>query len=219
MARVKDCARWTVGCGLTSASEKSPDFEKSGGEVGGSFRDPAVDEVWGKECGALDFRWREDEGAIVLRGEDLDKLLSGIFARGDFSQTGEGGRDAEFFFGFSKGGGGVGFAGFEVAGGAGVPFGGLAIFPRGTFLQEQVAGLVEDKNVHGAVEQAGGVDVTARVAGDDGVVFIDDIEVLVSGLGGHGGGGVEGAGQIDPIGDGEIFRAGGGGKLAGGAPC
>ena len=128
----------------------------------------------------------------------------------DFAQRGERWTDAEFFFGFADGGGVVAFAGFEVAGGAGVPFGGLAVFPGGAFLQEQLAGLVEDEDVDGAVEEVFGVDCGAGAGGYDIVTSVDDVEVFAVMLGGRGGGGIEGAGEIDPLRDGKVFGAAGG---------
>jgi PPP family 3-phenylpropionic acid transporter len=42
---------------------------------------------------------------------------------------------------------------FDVAGGAGIPQQGVAVLPAGAFLQEKLAGTVENKNVNGPMAQ------------------------------------------------------------------
>ena len=177
-----------------------------------------MDVFEGQEEDFFDFARGEDEGAFVLGLVDFDEFLAGVGTGFDFAQRGERGTDAEFFFGFADGGGVVAFAGFEVAGGAGVPFGGFAVFPGGAFLQEQFAGLVEDENVDGAVEEVFGVDFGAGAGGYDIVTSVDDVEVFAVMLGGRDGGGVEGAGEVNPLRDGEVFGAGGGREVLFRAP-
>lgn len=118
----------------------------------------------------------------MVCGENFDKLLTGVFAGGYFPEALQWGGDAQFFFGFANGRGGVGFSRFEVAGCAGIPLGGLSVFPRRAFLQQHLALVIEDQYMDGSVPETGGVHVTARVAGDDLVRLVDDIEVLVVGL-------------------------------------
>ncbi len=55
---------------------------------------------------------------------------------GDFLDRG-GGADAEFFLDLARGGFGVGLAGVDVAGGAGVPLQGMRVLPAGTALEEE----------------------------------------------------------------------------------
>ena len=142
-------------------------------------------------------------------GEDFDEFLAGVGAGADFAEGRELRPDAEFFFGFADGAGFVAFAGFEMAGGAGVPFGGLAVFPGGALLQEEFAFLIEDENVDGAVEEVFGVHFGAWACGDDFVLLVDDVELLAVVLRGMRGGGIEGAGKVDPLDDGQIFGAAG----------
>ena len=154
----------------------------------------------------------------MLRGENLDEFLSGVRAGADFSDRGESGADPEFFFRFPRGGGGIGLAGFEVPCGTRIPFAGLAVLPGGAFLEEEFAPAVEDENVHRAMEEGAVVDFAAGAGADDFVLLVDDIELFPVMLGGCRRGGIEDAGQGDPLRDGKIFGAAGRGKILPRAP-
>ena len=107
-----------VGC-----SKRVPAFEEAGGKILGAGGGPAVDLFEGEEAAAVEFGGVEVEGTVVLRAVEADVFPAGGFARwerGDFFDGG-GGADAEFFLDFARGGFGVGLAGVDVSGGAGVP--------------------------------------------------------------------------------------------------
>ena len=198
--------------------EQFPDFPESRGEVTGSCFEPCGDDGKGEKGGVFDLGGRKNEGAVMCRGENLDEFLSGIRAGADFAEELEIGADAEFFRGFAGRAGGVGFTGFEVSGGAGVPFGRLAVLPGAAFLQEQFAVPVEDEDVDGAVEELAVVDFSTGAGGDDIVIFVDHVELLAVVLRRDGGGGIEVAGEVDPERDGEVFGAASWGERMRGAP-
>ena len=206
-------ARWEL-CG----GEKFADFEKAGGEIAGAGGQPCADQCEGEKEGVFDFGGWKHVGTVMFCGENFDEFLTGVRAGADFADRGEVGADPEFFFCFPRGGGGISLAGFEVSRGARIPFAGLAVFPGGTFLQKEFTLAVEDQNVHRAVEQGAVVDLLAGAGVDDFVLLIDDIECFSVLLGGSRRGGVESAGQGDPLRDGKIFGPAGGGKIVPGAP-
>jgi hypothetical protein len=71
---------------------------------------------------------------------------------------------------------------------------------------------------NGAVEKTLFVHFAARSGCYDIVAFIDHVELFAVMLRGRGGGGIEGAGEVDPLRHGEIFRAAGGREVLSGAP-
>ena len=78
--------------------------------------------------------------------------------------------------------------------------------------------MVEDEDVDGAVEEIFSVHLGARAGGDDIVILVDHVELFAVMLRGRDSGGIEGAGQVDPLRDREIFRAAGGREVLSGAP-
>ena len=67
-------------------------------------------------------------------GKDFDKFLASVGAGSDFPQRLQVRLNTKFLLRFADGTGEVVLAGFEMAGGAGVPLGWLAIFAGRTLL-------------------------------------------------------------------------------------
>ena len=187
-----------------------PNLPESRGEVAGAVGNPGTHGLDREKARALDFGRGKDKGTVVDGGVDLDKFLPGIRAGTDFADRGELRADPEFLFGLAGRANVVIFARFEVSGRAGVPFGWLAVFPCAAFLQEKFARVVENENVHGAMQKISVVNLPARSRGHDTVGFVDNIECLAIMLRGRGSRRVERACEVDPLRYGKILSAAGG---------
>lgn len=159
---------------------------------------------------------RVADGAGVLGLVEADVFPTGVLAGGDAGDFGGWfvGGDAHFLVEFAECGGGVVFAGVEVAGDGRVPVAGVDVLEHRALLEEEVAAFVEDEDVDGAVEELSGVDVLAGCLSGDVVVFIDDVEdfavflwEVLEGVG------VAGAGEFDPGGEVEFLGACGEGEV------
>jgi hypothetical protein len=157
---------------------EGPEEKEGVGEVPRAEVGPSVDNVGMEPIAAFDFGGLEDERAFGKGEVDPDELLSSLGAGGEVEETlgwGVGG-ETEFLLKFAQGGGIVVFAGVEVTGAGGIPGTGEAIFEEGTFLEEDVALLVDDEDVHGPVFEAESMDFRAGSAVDGLIVVVDDIE-------------------------------------------
>lgn len=194
---------------------KFPAGEEAGGEILGDGFGPGFDLFLGEPLPVFDFDAGETDWSAGESGVEADVFPSGIGMRAEGSDFFDFVVDeAEFFGEFSVGAGLVVFTRIDVARGAGVPKSGAFVFEARSFLEENFLLLVEDKKVDGAVSEVVAVDDIAALGADDAIVFIDDIEsfgvalsfVLMEE-------GIDGAGEVDPIEEGEFFGPGGEGKL------
>ena len=146
----------------------------------GAVVDPAIDFVRFEPGARFDFVRMKRERAFMLALVDPDELLAGIGTGVDFEESSRGGwqLDSEFLSDLAESAGIVIFAAIEVARGGGIPGAGEAIFEARTFLEKELAALVEDEDVNGAVFEAELVNFSAAFAADHAVELIDDVKKL-----------------------------------------
>jgi hypothetical protein len=160
------------------ADHSLPDYDEGGGEILRAVLNPAGEVFEVEPVAALDFFRVQLKRSLEFAAVDPDEFLAGFGAGIEleefFGKAGEG--DAEFFFSFTESAVVIGFADVEVSGSRRIPCAGKAVFAQGTFLEEDLASLVEDEDVDGAVLQAAAVDFGARRGSDDFVLFVYDVE-------------------------------------------
>ena len=103
-----------------------------------------------------------------------DEFLAGLLGGRQFCRSLQFRRHPKFFAQLARRRRVVLLARSDVARCAGIPKLGMPIFPARTFLQKQLAGAVEKKDVHGAMPQVIPMHFAARRGPDDAIVFIDD---------------------------------------------
>ena len=82
-------------------------FQKAGGEILRTRRDPAFDDRHRKKCAALDFRAGEAKWPLVVRAIEFHKLVPRPVARGNASHQFDRCLNAEFLGEFAGRGGRV----------------------------------------------------------------------------------------------------------------
>lgn len=164
--------------------------------------DPLLDELGRKPASALDLLAVDAEASLGLGEKNLDELEIGRLARG---KAGDPDKlpfrlDPELLPQLADGAVVVAFAGIDVARGAAVPLASVGVLEMGAELQVDLAELVPDQDMHGAVEMFARVDLASRQGVDDDIVLVDGVERL-----GRGGRQetarmrVETIGKIDPL--------------------
>lgn len=162
-----------------------PEVDEGGGKGSGVVVHPGGEFVRSDPAEFIDFGGGGVEGAVVVGAVNADEFMVegvSIGAVGDLEEVGGVG-ESEFLDALAAGGGEVVLAGIEVAAGGGVPGAGVAVFGGGAELDEDLAGVVEDPDVGGAVEEAVAVDGGAGGGADDAVGVVNDIEVFFHGRG------------------------------------
>ena len=132
----------------------------------------------GKPPARLNLFGVESEGPFGFSAIDPDEFLAGFLAGLESENAGgsNGKGDAEFLLDFTEGAGVVVLAAIEMARGRGIPGAGEGVLGLGTLLEENVATLIINEDVDGAMAEPLAMNLGAGETPDDLVVFVDDIK-------------------------------------------
>jgi len=158
--------------------ELCPNLRQRAGEGGGLLPHPTSHRGGTEPSAALEFFRIELEGTFGLKTVDPDMLMAGPLASGHFEQSsGRFGQDqTEFLAHLAHSTSIVAFAGIQVARSRGIPRAGKCILLHRALLEKDVASLIKNEDMHGAVLEAEPMDFAAAFLADYFVLVIDYIK-------------------------------------------
>jgi hypothetical protein len=158
--------------------EGLPDEDEGAGEVVGAVGDPAGDFGRGEPVARFDFFGVQDKWAFGGVTVNPTEFPAGLAAGVDFEKAlrGLAHDETDFLAEFAHGAGVIILTGVHMAGGGGIPFPGGGVLFQGTFLQEDLAGGVENEDMNGPVPKTARVDFAARGLTGHFVTFVDEVE-------------------------------------------
>src|SRR5205814_1821596 len=130
-----------------------PAFEKSWRKILGLVGRPSLHDFGRKKLDCADLFPRKGKWPIVFSPIDHNEFLTGFFRRRQLTNAIQHRACSKFFREFAPCGLVIVFVSFHVTRCAGIPEHGMPVFPRRTFLQKYLPGIIENEDVNSAMTE------------------------------------------------------------------
>ena len=149
-----------------------PELAYSWRKIIGLVLHPSLHDFSRKKLDCADFFARKAEWPIMFSAINHNEFLTGFFRRRQLSDAIQSCAHSKFFHKFAHGGLVIVFVSFHVTRCARIPEQGMPVFPRGTLLQQDLPGMIENEDMNGTMTKVILMDFQATGGANWPIVFI-----------------------------------------------